>query len=222
MFNQRNGTFAPISYSGISVGAIGDLNNDGFLDVQSGSTIRYAIPNGNNWLKVALQGIQSNQNGIGARVEIYGTWGKQIRDVRSGEGFKYMSSLNAHFGLGTATTINQVIVRWPSGLVDTYNNVTPNQTLLVVEGATLAVNSLNNGVFSVYPNPAKNVVNIQLKDNLNITLKSALVYDLTGKVVLQTNELNQPINVEKLASGTYILSISDTQDRSYIQKIIKE
>ena len=222
MFNQHNSTFAPFSYSGIGVGAVGDLNNDGFLDIQNGSTIRYAVPNTNKWLKVALQGIQSNSNGIGARVEIYGAWGKQIRDIRSGEGFKYMSSLNAHFGIGQATTINQVVIRWPSGLVDTYNNVTPNQTLLIVEGATLAVNSFNNGVFSIYPNPAKNVVSIQLKDNSNVTLKSALVYDLTGKVVLQTSDLNQPINVEKLATGTYILSITDTDNKSYAQKFIKE
>lgn len=222
MFNQHNSTFAPFSYSGIGVGAVGDLNNDGFLDIQNGSTIRYAVPNTNKWLKVALQGIQSNSNGIGARVEIYGAWGKQIRDIRSGEGFKYMSSLNAHFGIGQATTINQVVIRWPSGLVDTYNNVTPNQTLLIVEGATLAVNSFNNGVFSIYPNPAKNVVSIKLKDNSNVTLKSALVYDLTGKVVLQTSELNQPINVEKIATGTYILSISDSENKSYAQKFIKE
>ena len=222
MFNQHNSTFVPFGYSGIGVGAVGDLNNDGFLDIQNGTTVRYAIPNTNKWLKVTLQGIQSNGNGIGARVEVYGAWGKQIRDIRSGEGFKYMSSLNAHFGIGQATTIDQVIIRWPSGLVDTYNNVAPNQALLVVEGATLAVNSFNNDVFSVYPNPTKNVVNIQLKDNLNVTLKSVSVYDLNGKVVLQSSELNQPINVEKLATGTYILSITDTDNKSYAQKFIKE
>ena len=222
MFNQHNSTFAPVTYSGIAVGAIGDLNGDGFLDILSGSTVRYAVPNTNKWLKVALQGIQSNVNGIGARIEIYGIWGKQIRDIRSGEGFKYMSSLNAHFGIGQATTIDQVVIRWPSGLVDTYNNVTPNQMLLVVEGATLGINSFNNGVFSIFPNPAKSVVNIQLKDNLSVTLKSAAVYDLTGKVVLTTTDLSQPINVEKLSTGTYILSISDTQNRNYTQKFIKE
>ena len=222
MFNQHNSTFAPVTFSGIAVGAIGDLNNDGFLDILNGSTVRYAVPNTNKWLEVALQGIQSNRNGIGARVEIHGAWGTQIRDVRSGQGFKYMSSLNAHFGIGQATTIDQVVIRWPSGLVDTYNNVIPNQRFLVVEGATLGVNSFNNGVFSIFPNPAKNVVNIQLKANLSVTLKSASVYDLTGKVVFTTNDLSQPINVEKLATGTYILSISDTENRNYAQKFIKE
>ena len=57
-----------------------------------------AVPNSNNWLKLALQGVQSNSNGIGARVEIYGAWGKQIRDIRSGDGFTYMNSMTAHFG----------------------------------------------------------------------------------------------------------------------------
>lgn len=222
MFNMGDGTFASSSYSNIAVGGIGDLNNDGFLDFLNGNTIRYAVPNTNNWLKLSLQGIASNSYGIGARVEIYGDWGKQIRDVRSGDGFKYMSSLNVHFGIGQATAINQVVIRWPSGIVDTYNNVSGNQTLAVVEGITLAVNSYNNGVFSIYPNPAKNSINIQLKNDVSVILKAASIYDLTGKIVLTTSDLNQPINVENLASGTYILSITDTEDKSYTQKFIKE
>ena len=64
MFNQGDATFAPTSYTNISVGAVGDLNNDGFLDIQNGNTIRYAVPNANNWLKITLNGIQSNSNGI--------------------------------------------------------------------------------------------------------------------------------------------------------------
>lgn len=201
---------------------VGDLNNDGFLDIQNGTTVLFNNGNSNKWLNVNLQGIQSNRNGIGARIEIHGTWGQQIRYVQSGTGFQNMSTLTAHFGIGQATIINQVIIKWPSGTVDTLNNVNPNQNLLVVEGSTLAVNSFNNGVFALYPNPAKNVVNIQLKDNLNVTLTSAVVYDLLGKVVLSTSDLTHPLNVEKLSSGTYILSISDTQGKKYTQKFIKE
>lgn len=201
---------------------VGDLNNDGFLDIQNGTNVMFNNGNNNKWLNVNLRGIQSNRNGIGARIEIYGAWGKQIRDVQSGTGFQNMSTITAHFGIGQATEITQVIIRWPSGTVDTLNNVNPNQKLLVVEGSTLGVNSFNNGVYSVYPNPVKNTVNIQLKDTLNITLTSASVYDLNGKMVLTTTDLNQPINVEKLATGTYILSVSDSENRKYTQKIIKE
>ena len=222
MFNQHNSTFAPVNYTGLQIGAVGDLNNDGFLDILNGNVVRYAIPNSNKWFKVALQGVESNINGIGARIEIHGAWGIQIRDIRSGEGFRHMSSLNAHFGLGQATTIDQVVIRWPSGTVDTYTNVAPNQRLFVMEGSTLAVNSHNNGVFSVYPNPAKEVVNIQFNSNSEVTPKSALVYDLTGKVVLTTNDLTQPINVQSLSKGTYILSIVDTANKNYGQKFIKE
>lgn len=201
---------------------IGDLNNDGFLDIQNGTNVLFNNGNSNKWLNVNLRGIQSNKNGIGARIEIYGSWGKQIRYVQSGTGFQNMSTLTAHFGIGQATTITQVIIKWPSGTIDTLNNVNPNQNLLVVEGSTLAINSFNNGVFSIYPNPVKNVINIQLKDTVTVALKSALVFDLNGKVVLSTSDLNQPIRVENLATGTYILSISDVENRNYTQKFMKE
>jgi hypothetical protein len=60
----------------------------------------------------------SNRNGIGARVEVTSAMGTQIREIRSGDGFRYMSSLNAHFGLGSDTHVDQVTVYWPSGLVN--------------------------------------------------------------------------------------------------------
>ncbi|HRG59037.1 MAG TPA: FG-GAP-like repeat-containing protein [Bacteroidia bacterium] len=134
LFNNGNNTFTTYPYS-LSVGAVGDLNNDGFLDVINGSTIRYNSGNSNNWLTVSVQGTTSNRNGIGARVEIYGSWGKQIRDVRSGIGFRYMGSLNVHFGIGSATQIDSVIVRWPSGNVDLVCNPEKNNVLHIVENS---------------------------------------------------------------------------------------
>lgn len=220
MFNQGNSTFAPITYSGIGVSAIGDLNNDGFLDFQSGTTIRYAVPNANNWIKVTLQGIQSNSNGIGARVEILGAWGKQIRDIRSGEGFKYMNSLNAHFGIGTATAITQVIIRWPSGVVDTFNNPTINQSLNVVEGSTLSIGSFTNSEFSIYPNPTKNILNIKSAEA--ITMKLAQVYDLNGKLIQKSDVINGSISVETLSAGTYIIMLRDQNGKDYAQKFLKQ
>ncbi|WP_300567566.1 FG-GAP-like repeat-containing protein [Flavobacterium sp.] len=217
--NNGNMTFTGYAFP-FSEGGIGDLNNDGFLDVQYNNTVYYNVPNANKWIKINLQGIQSNRNGIGARVEIYGTWGKQIREIRSGHGFSHQSSLNAYFGIGTATGVTQVIIRWPSGLVDTINNPTINQALLVVEGATLSTSDFANSDFSVYPNPAKSILNIKVKtDN---AVQSAQVYDLTGKLVLESEVKNEAISVESLSSGTYILLIRGENGKDYSQKFIKE
>jgi hypothetical protein len=220
MFNQGNGTFAPVNYSGLSVGQIGDLNNDGFLDIMNGSTVRYAVPNTNKWLKVALNGIQSNGNGIGARVEIYGTWGKQIRDIRSGEGFRYMSSLNAHFGIGQATAIQQVIIRWPSGIVDTILNPTPNQTLTVNEGATLGLSENNSNQFALYPNPVSDIINIQLREMQELT--DAKIYDINGRMVSNPKIKDNKMNVESLTTGIYILILQDISGNKFSQKFIKQ
>lgn len=133
MFNNGDNTFTAASFS-MSVGAVGDLNNDGFLDVQNGNTVYYSSTNSNNWTKLQLKGIQSNSNGIGARVEIYGSWGKQIRDVQSGIGFRHMGTMNVHFGIGAAAAIDSIIVKWPSGRIDLICNPAINTPMILTEG----------------------------------------------------------------------------------------
>lgn len=220
MFNQGNGTFSPVSYTGISVGGIGDLNNDGFLDIQSGTTIRFANPNGNNWVKVTLEGIQSNANGIGARVEIYGSWGKQIRDIRSGEGFRYMHSLNAHFGIGTETDIDEIKIIWPSGTIDVITNPSSNTTHHVIEGSfPLSLATVNGLKVNIYPNPVSSVLSISNIEVLNP--KSIKIYNYLGQEVLDHKNLSSTINVNSLAKGTYILTIESQDNKKYTENFIK-
>lgn len=136
LINNGNNTFTVQNVAPV-VGAVGDLNNDGFLDIQNGNTVFFNQPNDNNWIKMNLKGVESNSNGIGARVEIFGSWGKQMRDVQSGIGFRHMGTLNPHFGLGQATAIDSVKVRWPSGKVDLICNPEINTTLYIEEGSGL-------------------------------------------------------------------------------------
>ena len=221
MFNQGNNTFFPQTYSGISVGAVGDLNNDGYLDILNGSDIRYAVPNGNNWLKVKLNGVESNSNGIGARIEIYGAWGKQIRDVRSGEGFKYMSSIFAHFGIGTATEITKIVIKWPSGAVDEILNPAINQTLTVTENeTTLATVAPASSFFSITPNPVNDVINITFKNSAS-EIDSAQIVDLVGKVVMKSTVSNNTIDAKSLSTGTYVLVLKDKDGKQSSEKFLK-
>lgn len=138
----------------------GDLNDDGFIDFIAGFGHSYNTPNNlindklfinngneNHYFKVRLEGDESNINGIGSRIEIYGSWGKQIREIRSGESYGITSSLTAHFGLGDAENIDSLIVRWPSGYVDKINNPTVDQTIVVEEGANcVAIADFNTTV----------------------------------------------------------------------------
>ncbi|HSD13165.1 MAG TPA: FG-GAP-like repeat-containing protein, partial [Flavobacterium sp.] len=219
-FNQGNNVFAASNYPGLSVGSIGDLNNDGFLDIVNNTTINYAVPNGNNWIKVNLQGVQSNRNGIGARVEIYGAWGKQIRDIRSGEGFQFMSSLNAHFGIGAETQVTQVIIRWPSGVVDTIVNPSSNQALTVIEGSTLTIAENNLGNFTLYPNPTEDYINFN-NSNSTEKIKMVTIYDISGKVIKKDNALNNKVSVHELQSGTYIIVLENDLGQKFSSKFIK-
>lgn len=205
-----------------SEGGIGDLNNDGFQDVVMGSNVHYNSGNNNNWFNVALEGISSNRNGIGARVELYGPWGKQIREIRSGQGFSHMSSMKANFGIGSATTIEKVVIKWPSGTVDTILDPTPNQTLIVTEGSSpLGNEEFSTSSLAVFPNPAATLLNVQLNRN-DTTIQNAAIYDLSGRLVMSPKLTNQTIDVKSLAGGSYLLIITDSKGNSYAQKFLKQ
>lgn len=200
---------------------VGDLNNDGFLDIQSGTNVFLNDGNANHWLKVNLLGLVSNRNGIGARIEIYGAWGKQIRDVHSGSGFQNMNTINTHFGIGAETQIAQVIIRWPSGTIDVIDNPSSDQSLLVVEGSSpLAVSNFNNATFSLYPVPTKNILNINA-DN-SVVMKTAQIFDLTGKMIQESIVKDGAVNVESLTKGNYIIKLIDASGKVYAQKFNKQ
>jgi hypothetical protein len=156
-WNNGDGTFTggdPFSAggNGIQSAVVGDLNNDGFMDVYAGFATGFNSPssnpdmiftndgNTNGWIKVRLQGVTSNPNGIGARVELHGAWGVQMRDVKAGESYGISHTHTQHFGLGTETTIDELVINWPDGTQDVITNPTPGQEIVVVEGSSPPVN----------------------------------------------------------------------------------
>ena len=133
-----------------------------FLDIVLFNNVYYNDGNSNNWLKVCLTGTASNINGIGARIEVSSpsfnnasSKKAQIRDVRSAQGFGFMSTLNTHFGLGSDTTIDTVTIYWPSGTIDVVVNPNVNETLIVTEGETLSLQTTIATDLILYPNPTK-------------------------------------------------------------------
>ncbi|MBI1225379.1 MAG: T9SS type A sorting domain-containing protein [Bacteroidetes bacterium] len=193
-------------------GGIGDLNNDGFLDVVRGSTVYLNAGNFNNWLKINTIGTISNRNGIGARVEIYGAWGKQSREVRSGQSFNPMSSLLTYFGIGQATVIDSVVVKWPSGIRTVIENPAINTMVTVPEaGCVLAQTAiLVNGETNICPG-----------ETVELSLPSGYSYEWSNFSSQQAISVSTSGSYSAvLTDSTGCISLSNSVQVNVVQEII--
>ncbi|MEZ4757696.1 MAG: CRTAC1 family protein [Flavobacteriales bacterium] len=198
---------------GFEVGAVGDLNNDGFLDVISSSTARINNGNDNNWLRIRTVGTVSNSEGIGARITITTASGQQIRDVRSGDGFRYMSTITAHFGLGTDEVVEQVQVRWPSGIVNVLNDVPVNGTITLVEEIGTDVAQKEQTVLRLFPVPAGNELMVQGTVAGNAMVR---VFGASGRLVMNARLEGGRLDLSQVQPGFYVLEV---QDATAVQRL---
>ena len=117
-----------------------DYDNDGALDIAINNqndppTLLHNLgSNGNHWVTVRTIGAQSNRDGIGARIEVVAGGRRHIDEVRSGGSYISQNDLRVHVGLGPATTIDQLIVHWPSSLTEELHDLPVDRFLTVQEG----------------------------------------------------------------------------------------
>jgi hypothetical protein len=108
------------TYDGRAV-ALADLGNRGVLDVivanQRGPLLIYknTVVPGRHWIQFELEGRKGNRNAFGARVELHWKDHVQVQEVTAATGFSAQNQRRVHYGLGDATAVDRVIIRWPSG-----------------------------------------------------------------------------------------------------------
>ncbi len=121
--------------------AVGDLDNDGSLDIvvnclDGKALVLHNQGNGNNWLLVNTVGTASNRDGIGARVRAVSESGlAQYTTVSTAGSYMSAHDKRVHLGLGKDKTLKLLEITWPSGTVQTMENVKANQILTVREPA---------------------------------------------------------------------------------------
>ena len=144
--NDRDGSFSDITaaigggdFDGRGV-AFADFDNDGDLDLvvtadagQATRLWRNDTATENHWLGLRLRGTASNASAIGARVVVRTAVGAMVQEVSGGAGRGSQNSLPLEFGLGAATVVEKLVVRWPSGTVQTFRNVAVDQYLELTE-----------------------------------------------------------------------------------------
>ena len=122
--------------------AVGDLDNDGRLDavVTTNDGPLYVLHNEtvspNHWLILKLVGHRSNRDAIGAEVKIATAVGSQMQTVTTASSYLSSSDKRVHFGLGAATSVGTIEIRWPSGIRQTLKNVATDRILQVDEPVT--------------------------------------------------------------------------------------
>ena len=146
-----------------SSGAVyADLDNDGDLDyVVSNINDKSSLfrnnsekfGDKNNWLRVRLLGPKNNPNGIGAKVRVYAGRKKLYADHTTYRGYLSTVEPFLHFGLGSATLIDSVIVEWPGGRRSKMTKVAINGVALFEHAASLEK-----------PQPARNVESLQARN----------------------------------------------------------
>jgi len=152
-YNLEDGTFADMteqsgpgtllrtSSRGL---AYGDLDNSGALEIVVNNLDSRASLFRNrgkkaNWISFKLVGTRSNRDAIGARVKIKAGGLNQVAEVRSGCCYMSQSDMRLHFGLGGASKVDFLEVRWPSGALERFDAPHVNTFQVLKEGSGMPV-----------------------------------------------------------------------------------
>ena len=119
--------------------ALGDCDNDGDLDIAVAhinarpSLLRNDIGGERNYLAVRTVGVESNRDGVGARIRVRTGPRVQVREVRRGGSYLSSHDPRVFFGLGASAQADEVEIRWPSGKVQRLDGVLAGQVLIAEE-----------------------------------------------------------------------------------------
>lgn len=117
----------------------GDYDNDGKVDAflvnlgAQGTLFHNVSTNTGHWITIQLKGTKSNRDGIGAHLEVTAAGKKQVAERVAGSGYLSQDDGRLHFGVGAATKVEKLTVKWPSGREQVLENLTVDRILTVEE-----------------------------------------------------------------------------------------
>lgn len=230
--NQGDGTFIRLNISGINTDtsisygtASGDFNNDGYCDIvviNSDPTYSALWQNSgasNNWIKLQLEGTDSNRDGIGSVINIHIDGNSFKRPLLCGSSYLSQNSSIQTIGVGSKSVIDSIIINWPSGNIDVMKNVNVNSLYVVEEGGSVtSIDKLESTVLSYklhqnYPNPFNpgTQISFSLPSDSRVMIR---VFDVLGQEIvtlingnLAVGSHNIDFNAASLNSGVYFYRI---------------
>lgn len=240
--NNGNGTFTKLTSIAIATDlgsrfgiAAADYDLDGKLDIFTSGTanvkalFRNTTANSNAFINLKCTGGVSGKSALGTKIKIKaninGTPMWQRAEINAQNSFCSMNMLNSHFGLGNATVIDSLIIRWISGTTQVFTNVDANRFYRLVEGGSLEPVSVKNTSTEVperfalhqnFPNPfnPETTITFDVPKNLTHDKINLSVYDMLGKKVaglfhgsLAAGSYEAKWNAINMPSGIYFYTL---------------
>ena len=223
--NQNDGSFVEAAYDSFINDTIksfsnarGDINNDGLPDfvVNNGAEVLATLWENttitdNHYLKIKPIGVVSNKDGIGTSIKIYTNSGEmQYRYMHCGSGYMAQSAGYAWFGTGANTVVDSIELKWLSGIVDRLYSVDADQMISVQEGlGIVGVNEIKKEIFTLYPVPANDFIQVRVKDNIHID--NYVLFSQDGKSIKSGSvgnlEKEIKIDLSDLSIGQYFIEL---------------
>lgn len=211
--------------------AMADVNNDGQMDFAvanwgsfSGNQLFVNRYTDNNAIQIKAIGTVSNFSAIGTTITVKTNDMVQKDQVTAATGYASQNTMTLHFGVGQATTIDEILIKWPSGIEESYADLKVGQLYTIIEDEgiegrlfsnTIVLNQAIEYTFSSsYPNPFSTYTSIPI--NTGQDQKVLLeIYTLNGKKVktLMKDPLENGSSIEwdgtnaqgnRLESGTFV------------------
>ncbi len=225
---------------------IGDYNNDGKSDIavmnfaESRAFLFENQSPDKTFIKVMLEGVLSNRDGIGSTIEIFSDTLYQYHFTHSGIGFQAQNSTIVTFGLGDFDLVDSLKITWPTGHIDKFLNIEPFSIICVTEGSTTngtitidedieikeanfpssTIEISNQSTFRMWPNPTSNQIQIQTPDPFTFIN----IFDANGKSVFKKRYgipiFRETLDCNFLNNGVYYITITTPNGLSNGELII--
>jgi hypothetical protein len=198
-----------------------DLNDDGLMDLlvaNSGAPGVQLFQNvstaNNHYIAIHLAGVQSNNDAIGARIEVHTAAGIQYDQVISSSGYAANNGRWIHFGLGNDEVVDLLKIYWPSGVVEEFQNLTTDKKFAIIEGIGIftATKEINNTIKSCQMRMSDDALNISITSTSDI--QSLQISDVAGKIIPVSYTLFQEelkVALPALPSGIYNVMVIQSQ-----------
>ncbi|MCR9289881.1 MAG: FG-GAP-like repeat-containing protein [Bacteroidetes bacterium] len=242
IFQELNTSFAGDTVKSFN-NAIGDFNHDGYPDIivlneAPGNAKLWENGGGNNnWLKIELEGVLSNRDAIGSKIEVFAGGAYQMRYIHCGIGFLGQNSGTEIIGLKDHVMADSIVVTWPTGHIDRLYEVAKSQTIHLIEGTTtngeifvdsdveLVIVNTNEAIhpdveINIFPNPSVSVLNLHLS---KLGFSKAIILNAKGESIFskRIETMETQLDVSHLPKGIYFLAVVDEKGRRVVKKWIR-